>query len=336
MKTKGYFISPALLAELNYKRDVLVNRVSESKGLISSLLNAEHLDALYHSKNTEPDQGERFRKIGVRRDFRDSRDKLRDALDYVGSNFKGFISEEFISGVLSKVEPSVNRFYRSEAARISGYGDMAVNPAKIKEEMVTLINLSNDFSLSVVERASLFHFHCLRIHPFIDGNGRTSRLVQNAMLLQGSYAPATISPSERSFYNDLIHHARKCFKERGLDGASASDLMKTPPGKGSAEFMFLNYLATQVNKGMDRLIEGYENTPHYEVMLRGIKDPGEVMKVKKIIYNSLSRGMGMPASVRVTNLKKGRIEVRAKIEDGFLTRLLDKSTNKSYKIIRFN
>jgi Fic family protein len=48
------------------------------------------------------------------------------------------------------------------------------------------------------------HTRFVSIHPFIDGNGRTARLLMNLILLQNGYVPAVIKNKERSAYLDAI------------------------------------------------------------------------------------------------------------------------------------
>ncbi len=45
------------------------------------------------------------------------------------------------------------------------------------------------FNLHSVERAAKVHADFVGIHPFIDGNGRTSRLMMNLELLKAAYPP---------------------------------------------------------------------------------------------------------------------------------------------------
>jgi Fic family protein len=51
-----------------------------------------------------------------------------------------------------------------------------------------------------VEFAALLHKEFVEIHPFIDGNGRTARLLMNLALLQEGYEITLISPAVRNEY----------------------------------------------------------------------------------------------------------------------------------------
>lgn len=43
-----------------------------------------------------------------------------------------------------------------------------------------------------IVRAALLHGELVKIHPFIDGNGRTSRLIMNMELMRSGYVPVII------------------------------------------------------------------------------------------------------------------------------------------------
>lgn len=334
MEENGYFVRPGLLAEIDHKRDVFLNRVSDGNGLLKDMLNAASLDASYHSKITEPDHASRSKKVGRRRDFRETKGNLDEARRFSDSSFGGVVTKEFLLGLVGKIDPKVSPFYRLETAMISGYGDLAVSPGKIKEEMDSLMEITNNTSLHPVDRAVLFHLHCLRIHPFTDGNGRTSRFVQNMLLTNNGYAPAILPPAERTFYNDLIHDARANFRERGSEGIRPPELMRTPPSPKDPEGKFLHYMATKINVGMDKMIGDYEDLPHYEVVFSSVKDPGQVMRVKKSLAGYL-KSLGKIAHLSVKN-KTGRIEVRADINDNCLVSFLDKNARLRYKITRYD
>ncbi|HXW86471.1 MAG TPA: Fic family protein, partial [Candidatus Bathyarchaeia archaeon] len=52
------------------------------------------------------------------------------------------------------------------------------------------------------------HYKLVSIHPFIDGNGRTSRLLMNLLLLQTGYTPAIIDVEKRKEYIDALEQYR--------------------------------------------------------------------------------------------------------------------------------
>lgn len=55
-----------------------------------------------------------------------------------------------------------------------------------------------------VDFAAWLHFGLVNIHPFIDGNGRTARLVMNVALLQDGYPVVIIPPVLRREYIDTL------------------------------------------------------------------------------------------------------------------------------------
>ena len=62
-------------------------------------------------------------------------------------------------------------------------------------------------SLHPVERAALAHHKLVAIHPFIDGNGRTARLVMNLLLMQDGYPPTIIEQKSRGAYYRVLAQA---------------------------------------------------------------------------------------------------------------------------------
>jgi Fic family protein len=85
--------------------------------------------------------------------------------------------------------------YRSVEVRISGSKHVPPEHFRLTEKMekyFAYYNLQNK-SLHPVLLAADMHEKLVTIHPFIDGNGRTSRLVMNLVLLQSGYTIANIS-----------------------------------------------------------------------------------------------------------------------------------------------
>jgi Fic family protein len=79
------------------------------------------------------------------------------------------------------------------------------DPLLIADEMDSffdwLLTEKNEHPLIVAAEA---HTKFVNIHPFIDGNGRTARLLMNLILLQNGYVSAIIKKKDRSNYLDAI------------------------------------------------------------------------------------------------------------------------------------
>ncbi len=104
----------------------------------------------------------------------------------------------------------VGGIYRSEEVRISGAG---FTPPAGNEMYMQIKNFYEDLKikekeLNPVELAAWTHAEFVRIHPFVDGNGRTSRLVMNYQLLQSGYLPVSVAKENRlQYYNALEQYA---------------------------------------------------------------------------------------------------------------------------------
>lgn len=64
-------------------------------------------------------------------------------------------------------------------------------------------------TLHPVEYAALLHLNLATIHPFIDGNGRTARLLMNLALLQTGYPITIIPPIIRADYIAALRSSNK-------------------------------------------------------------------------------------------------------------------------------
>ncbi|MEQ2168665.1 protein adenylyltransferase FICD [Girardinichthys multiradiatus] len=77
------------------------------------------------------------------------------------------------------------------------------------DELVQWLNSEEALQLHPVEYAALAHYKLVYIHPFVDGNGRTSRLLMNLVLMQARYPPITIRKEQRAEYYATLDTANE-------------------------------------------------------------------------------------------------------------------------------
>ena len=99
--------------------------------------------------------------------------------------------------------------YRNVTVMISGSSVVLPNPFKVPELMEEFIAwLAKARTLHPVELAAEAHYRLVTIHPFIDGNGRTARLLMNLILISHGYPPAIISKRDRLAYISSLEKAQ--------------------------------------------------------------------------------------------------------------------------------
>lgn len=111
------------------------------------------------------------------------------------------------------------------------------DPLFVKDEMDTFFNwLISAHNLHPVWFAAEVHTRFVTIHPYVDGNGRTARLLMNLSLLQSGYVPSIFKVAKRTEYLDAI--------EEWQNSANKEPLVKM--------------IADSVNESLDLYIETIE------------------------------------------------------------------------------
>jgi Fic family protein len=103
--------------------------------------------------------------------------------------------------ILQRIDDSNAGFYRSVPVRIAGASVVLPNPRKVPDLMTEFMTwLGSNLVEHPVQVAAQAHYRLVSIHPFVDGNGRTARLLMNLLLMQTGYPPAIIRPEDRQTY----------------------------------------------------------------------------------------------------------------------------------------
>ncbi|MGF7186809.1 Fic family protein [Desulfitispora alkaliphila] len=119
--------------------------------------------------------------------------------------------------ILKGIDDDNAGVYRKENVLISGAKHTPPHYVSVPAQMEELINwyYEEGPKLHVMERSSLLHIEFVKIHPFVDGNGRTARLLLNLELMKNGYPPSIIKKEERiDYYNALDKaHTRNEFDD---------------------------------------------------------------------------------------------------------------------------
>lgn len=123
--------------------------------------------------------------------------------------------------IVARSRPDIAGVYSPFRRRVAGSTVVFPNPAKVP-------SLMKDFGARLAaapaapESAFDAHLELVSIHPFSDGNGRTTRLLTNLLLVRGGYPPVAIGPEHREAYISAIESAQLTG-----DTASYSTFMST-------------------------------------------------------------------------------------------------------------
>ncbi|VAW56177.1 Fic domain protein, MA2133 type [hydrothermal vent metagenome] len=137
----------------------------------------------------------------------------KEAIDYVESLVKNNdpLNEYTIKSihqlVLKNIDVDNAGIYRKENVLISGAEHTPPDYLLVSEKIDKLLDWHKNFAGHPIERAAILHVDFVKTHPFIDGNGRTARLLMNLDLMKANLLPVVIKASERLTYYEALDKA---------------------------------------------------------------------------------------------------------------------------------
>lgn len=113
--------------------------------------------------------------------------------------------------VMKEVDDEWAGKYREVEVKITGTNfvppDPVAVPVKMRQFEQWLQDKKNNQDL--IDYSALAHYKLVNIHPFIDGNGRTARLIMNLILMNQGFPPTVILKNDRQKYYQTLDLAHK-------------------------------------------------------------------------------------------------------------------------------
>ena len=110
--------------------------------------------------------------------------------------------------LISKNRSAIFEYFESMRQKllINHIDTHIINNEKQIKMFYSDLNYKTD--LNEIELAAFTHAEFVKTHPFVDGNGRISRLIMNYQLMKSGFLPISIDKKDRlKYYNALEEYA---------------------------------------------------------------------------------------------------------------------------------
>lgn len=216
----GRFKAPTVFEEIECKKELLSTMRPLTQGEVERLCEEFMIEFTYNSNaiegNTLTLKETALALEGMTIDQKPLKDHMeaighRDAflfvLDIASKEIP--LSESVIKQIHSLVlidRPEDKGVFRRIPVRIMGAFTEPVQPYLIEPKITDLLvtNEERKVNMGTIERIARFHLEFEGIHPFIDGNGRTGRLILNLDLIRNGYPPINVKFTDRKKYYDAF------------------------------------------------------------------------------------------------------------------------------------
>lgn len=216
----GRFKAPTVFEEIERKKELLSSMRPLTHGEVERLREEFMVEFTYNSNaiegNTLTLKETAMALEGMTIDQKPLKDHMeaighRDAFLFVMDIAEKEIpiSESVIKQIHSLVlidRPEDRGTFRRIPVRIMGAYTEPVQPYLIEPKIADLLatNEERKAKMGTIERIARFHLEFEGIHPFIDGNGRTGRLILNLDLIRNGYPPINVKFTDRKKYYDAF------------------------------------------------------------------------------------------------------------------------------------
>ena len=216
----GRFKAPTVFEEIERKKELLSSMRPLTQGEVERLREEFMVEFTYNSNaiegNTLTLKETAMALEGMTIDQKPLKDHMeaighRDAFLFVIDIASKEIplSESVIKQIHALVlidRPEDRGTFRRIPVRIMGAYTEPVQPYLIEPKITDLLatNEERKAKMGTIERIARFHLEFEGIHPFIDGNGRTGRLILNLDLIRNGYPPVNVKFTDRKKYYDAF------------------------------------------------------------------------------------------------------------------------------------
>ena len=191
------------------------------------------------------------------------------------------ISQEIIQQIHEIVTKGIleeSGKYRTENVRIAGSKTTPPSYFKIVKLMGEYISNIRELKLHPIKKAAFIHHELVRMHPFLDGNGRVARLITNLYLMQMGHPPIVLKKEERRKYYQVLQKA---------DGGDLSPLAAFIAKAVHEALMY--YLSSFVDDerliSLKEIAEFYPYSQEY-LSLRARQGKLDAVKIENVWYSS--------------------------------------------------
>ena len=146
--------------------------------------------------------------------------------------------------ILTGINDDWSGRFRNISVHITGASHATPSPHKVFDEMnVFKDRIRQEFNLMhPVIRAAMVHAEFVRIHPFVDGNGRTARLIMNLELMKAGYPIVIIEVEDKRRYCEALDI-----------GCATSDYSK-----------FIEFIAEKTSKSLNIYLSSHKDNKQFQ------------------------------------------------------------------------